>query len=170
MLCIRQVIAFILSLDSSFVISGSTFDSKKIYDVVSCVLHYAFFFDSSSSDNTACLRRSASKAKCTVNGAIVRAHRKRVRLGSRRVKNGVHPTRPDPTRPDPTRPKTPPFPHSTATTVPCFTKLTPGKGWWEQLQLNMSSAYRDMLNSLRHSTSFHYILLKKISFSLVFPS
>ena len=98
------MIAFILSLDSSFVISGSTFDSKKIYDVVSCVLHYAFFFDSSSSDNTACLRRSASKAKCTVNGAIIRAHRKRVRLGSRRVKNGVHPTRPDPTRPDPTRP------------------------------------------------------------------
>ena len=147
------MIAFILSLDSSFVISGSTFDSKKIYDVVSCVLHYAFFFDSSSSDNTACLRRSASKAKCTVNGAIIRAHRKRVRLGSRRVKNGVHPT-----RPDPTRPKTPPFHHSTATTVSLrFTKWTPGKGWREQLQLNMSSAYRDMLNSLGHSTSFHYL-------------
>ena len=97
------MIAFILSLDSSFVISGSTSDSKKIYVVVSCVLHHAFFFDSSSSDNTACLRRSASKAKCTVNGAIIRAHRKRVRLGSRRVKNGVHPTRPDPTRPDPTQ-------------------------------------------------------------------
>ena len=98
------MIAFILSLDSSFVISGSTFDSKKTYVVVSCVLHHAFFFDSSSSDNTVCLRRSASKAKCIVNGAIIRAHRKRVRLGSRRVKNGVHPTRPDPTRPDPTRP------------------------------------------------------------------
>ena len=104
MLCIRQVIAFTLSLDSSFVISGSASDSKKIYGAVSCVLHYAFFFDSLLSDNTACLRRSASKAKCTVNGTIIRAHRKRVRLGSRRVKNGVHPTRPDPTRPDPTRP------------------------------------------------------------------
>ena len=176
MLCIRQVIAFTLSLDSSFVISGSASDSKKIYGAVSCVLHYAFFFDSLSSDNTACLRRSASKAKCTVNGAIIRAHRKRVRLRSRRVKNGVHPTRPDPTRPDPTRPdptrpKTPPFHHSTATTVSLrFTERTPGKGWWEQLQLNMSSAYRDMLNSLRHSTSFHYILFKKISFSLVCPS
>ena len=98
------MIAFTLSLDSSFVISGSASDSKKIYDVVSCVLHYAFFFDSLSSDNTACWGRSASKAKCTVNGAIIRAHRKRVMLGSRRVKNGVHPTRPDPTRPDPTRP------------------------------------------------------------------
>ena len=104
MLCIRQVIAFILSLDSSFVISGSTSDSKKIYDVVSCILHHAFFFDSLSSDNTTCLRCSASKTKCTLNGAIIRAHRRRVRLGSRRVKNGVHPTRPDPTRPDPTRP------------------------------------------------------------------
>ena len=150
------MIAFTLSLDSSFVISGSASDSKKIYGAVSCVLHYAFFFDSLSSDNTACLRRSASKAKCTVNGAIIRAHWKRVRLGSRRVKNGVHPT-----RPDPTRPKTPPFHHSTATTVSLrFTKWTPGKGWWEQLQLNMSSAYRDMLNSLGHSTSFHYILIK----------
>ena len=98
------MIAFILSLDSSFVISGSTSDSKKIYDVVSCILHHAFFFDSLSSDNTACLRCSASKTKCTLNGAIIRAHRRRVRLGSRRVKNGVHPTRPDPTRPDPTRP------------------------------------------------------------------
>ena len=156
MLCIRQVIAFTLSLDSSFVISGSTSDSKKIYDVVSCILHHAFFFDSLSSDNTVCLRRSASKAKCTVNRAIIRAHWKRVRLGSRRVKNGVHPT-----RPDPTRPKTPPFHHSTATTVSLrFTKWTPGKGWWEQLQLNMSSAYRDMLNSLGHYTSFHYILIK----------
>ena len=98
------MIAFTLSLDSSFVISGSASDSKKIYGAVSCVLHYAFFFDSLSSDNKACLRRSASKAKCTVNGTIIRAPRKRVRLGSRRVKNGVHPTRPDPTRPDPTRP------------------------------------------------------------------
>ena len=93
--CIYFVSRFLI------VISGSTFDSKKIYDVVSCVLHYSFFFDSSSSDNTACLRRSASNAKCTVNGAIIRAHRERVRLWSRRVKNGVHPTQPDPTQNSP---------------------------------------------------------------------
>ena len=145
------MIAFTLSLDSSFVISGSASDSKKIYGVVSCVLHYAFFFDSLSSDNTACWRRWASKAKCTVNGAIIRAHRKRVRLGSRRVKNGVHPTQPDPTQNSP-------FHRSTTTTVSVrFTKWTPGKGCWEQLQLNMSSAYRDILNSPGHSTSFHYL-------------
>ena len=33
-----------LSLDSSFVISGSTTDSKKISVVVSCTLPYSFFF------------------------------------------------------------------------------------------------------------------------------
>ena len=35
----RKVITFILCLDSSFVISGSTADSKKIRVVVSCILH-----------------------------------------------------------------------------------------------------------------------------------
>ena len=79
-----------------------------------------FFSDSLSSDNTACLRRVASKTRCTINGAIVRVDRKRVRLGSSRS-------------PDPTRPKTPPFYHSTATIVSCtillrFTEWTPGKG------------------------------------------
>ena len=55
-----------LSLDSSFVISGSTTDSKKISVVVSCTLPYSFFFsflffsfffffDSLSSDNIAFL-------------------------------------------------------------------------------------------------------------------
>ena len=33
----------------------------EINVVVSCVLYRSFFFDSLSSDNTACLRRSASK-------------------------------------------------------------------------------------------------------------
>ena len=32
-----------LSLDSSFVVSGSTTDSNKIYLVVSCILHHSFF-------------------------------------------------------------------------------------------------------------------------------
>ena len=55
-----------LSLDSSFVISGSTTDSKKISVVVSCTLPYSFFFsflffsfffffDSLSSDSIAFL-------------------------------------------------------------------------------------------------------------------
>ena len=49
-----------LSLDSSFVISGSTTDSNKISVVVSCTLPYSFFFsffffDSLSSDNIAFL-------------------------------------------------------------------------------------------------------------------
>ena len=77
------VIAFILSLDSFFVISGSTTDSKKIY--VGSLLHSAsqpfiylfIFFDSLSSDKKACVRHSASKTKCTINGAIVRADRKK---------------------------------------------------------------------------------------------
>ena len=67
---------------------------KNIYIVVSCILPHSLFFfflsGSLSSDYTAYLRRSASKTKCTVNGAIVRADRKS------RVKNGVHPTRPGP--------------------------------------------------------------------------
>ena len=86
------MIAFILSLDYSSVISGSTTHLKKIYVIVSCILPHSLFFlsDSLSSDYTAYLRRSASKTKCTVNGAIVRADRKS------RVKNGVHPTRPGP--------------------------------------------------------------------------
>ena len=56
-----------------------------------------FFSDSLSSDNTACLRRLASKTRCTINGVIVRVDRKRVRLGSSRS--------PDPTRPDPKLPR-----------------------------------------------------------------
>ena len=36
-----------------------------------------FFFDSLLSDNTACLRRSTSKTKCPVNGAIVTAEQKK---------------------------------------------------------------------------------------------
>ena len=35
------------------------------------------FIDSLSSDNIACFRRSASKTKCTVNGAIATAERKK---------------------------------------------------------------------------------------------
>ena len=73
----REVIIFILCLDSSFVISGSTADSKKICVVVSCILHKSPFFDSLSSDNTACLRRTASKTRCSVEGAILRANRKK---------------------------------------------------------------------------------------------
>ena len=59
------------------------------------------FIDSLSSDNIACFRRSASKTKCTVNGAIATAERKKsegwVELGK------------DRRSPDPTRPKPPPF-------------------------------------------------------------
>ena len=97
------MVAFIFPLGSSFVINGFTTDSKKIYVIVSFILHHSFFFsDSLSSDNTACLRRVASKTRCTINGAIVRVDRKRVRLGSSRS--------PDPTRPDPKLPRfiTPP--------------------------------------------------------------
>ena len=98
--------AFILSLNSSFVVSGSTTDSNKIYLVVSYILHHSFFH-SLSSDRTACLRRSASKTKCTVNGAMVRVDRKKSVLGRVRLRTAFtrpDPTRPDPTRPDPTRP------------------------------------------------------------------
>ena len=49
----------------SFVISGFTTDMKKIYFVVSCILHRSFFFDKLSSDNTACSSSSASKTECT---------------------------------------------------------------------------------------------------------
>ena len=65
---------------------------EKKYILKSLVFCLTAFFlsDSLSSDYTAYLRRSASKTKCTVNGAIVRADRKS------RVKNGVHPTRPGP--------------------------------------------------------------------------
>ena len=53
----QQVIAFIFSLDSSFVIRGSTTHSKKISVVVT--RNHSFycitaFIDSLSSDNTAC--------------------------------------------------------------------------------------------------------------------
>ena len=115
------VIAFILSLDSFFVISGSTTDSKKIY--VGSLLHSAsqpfiylfIFFDSLSSDKKACVRRSASKTKCTINGAIVRADRKKSEAW---VDSGK-----ERSSPDPTRPKSPLFYYSTADIVPCTISL-----------------------------------------------
>ena len=110
------MIAFILSLDSFFVISGSTTDSKKIY--VGSLLHSAsqpfiylfIFFDSLSSDKKACVRRSANKTKCTINGAIVRVDRKKSEAW---VDSGK-----ERSSPDPTRPKSPLFYYSTAAIVP----------------------------------------------------
>ena len=84
-----------------------------------------FFFDSLLSDNTACLRRSASKTKRPVNGAIVTAEQKKsgawVESGKERRS------------PNPIRPNTPPFYHSTVVIVPYtisprFTKWMLGKG------------------------------------------
>ena len=78
-----------------------------------------FSFDSLLSDNTACLRRSASKTKCPVNGAIVTAEQKKsgawVESGKERRS------------PNPIRPNTPPFYHSIVgivlyTISPRFTK------------------------------------------------
>ena len=110
------------------------------------------FIDNLSSDNVACLRRSASKTKCSVNGAIVRAERKKSKAWVESGKEWHSP--------DPTRPKPPPF-----FTTPLLLCRVPFRSVLlnEQLekacnnkqQLNMSSAYRDMLNSLRHCTSFH---------------
>ena len=97
------MVAFIFPLGSSFVINGFTTDSKKIYVSLFYSASQLFFSDSLSSDNTACLRRLASKTRCTINGVIVRVDRKRVRLGSSRS--------PNPTRPDPKLPRfnTPPL-------------------------------------------------------------
>ena len=72
--------------------------------------------------------------------------------------------------PDPIRPKPPPFftPPLLSCRVPFRSVLL--NEWLEKTcndkqQLNMSSAYSDMLNSLRHSTSFHQFYWK-ISVSL----
>ena len=82
----RRLHLFCLTLDSFFVISGSTTGSKKTYVVVTCTLHHGFiiiiiffyfYFDSLSSDNIACSRPSYCKTKCTVNGTIVKAERKK---------------------------------------------------------------------------------------------
>ena len=70
-----------------------------------------FFFDNLLIDNIACSRRSAGKTRCTVNGAIVTAERKKSEAWVHRVKNNVLLTRSVSiwTRPDPTRPKPPRF-------------------------------------------------------------
>ena len=68
---------------------------EKIYVVVSCILHRSFFFDSLSSNNTAC---SASKTKCTVKEAIVWVNRKKSEAW---VESGKERRSPDLTRPDP---------------------------------------------------------------------
>ena len=74
--------------------------------------------------------------------------------------------------PDPIRPKPPLFftPPLLSCRVPFRSVLL--NGWLEKAcnnkqQLNMSPAYRDMLNSLRHSTSFHQFYWK-ISVSLAY--
>ena len=114
---------FCLTLDSFFIISGSTTESKKISVVVTCILHHSFiiiisfFFDSLLSDNIACSRRSCCKTKCTVNGTIVTAEPKKkseawVELSKERRS-------PDPTQPDPTQPHSSPFFHSIAAIVQC---------------------------------------------------
>ena len=71
---------------------------EKIYVVVSCTLHRSFFFDNLSSNKTACSSSSASKTKCTVKGAIVRANRKKSEAW---VESGKERRWPDLTRPDP---------------------------------------------------------------------
>ena len=82
------------------------------------------FFASLLRDNTACWRRSASKTKCPVNGAIVTAEQKKngawVESGKERRS------------PNPIRPNTPPFYHSIVGIVPYiisphFTKWMLGK-------------------------------------------
>ena len=75
----------------------------------------SFFYDSLSSDNKACLRRSANKTKCTINGAIVRADRKKSEAW---VDSGK-----ERSSPDPTQPKSPLFYYSTADIVPCTISL-----------------------------------------------
>ena len=118
---------------------------------------FFFFYDSLSSNNKACLRRSANKTKCTINGAIVRADRKKSEAW---VDSGK-----ERSSPDPTRPKSPLFYYSTAAIVPCTISLRfcfvffllnerLEKTSNNKKQLNMSSVFRDMLNSLEHSTSF----------------
>ena len=101
--------SFCLTLDSSFVISCSTTDSKKKSVVVTCILNHSIFFDNLLIDNIACSRRSVGKTRCTVNGAIVTAERKKSEAWFHRVKNNVLLTRSVPiwTRPDPTRHKPP---------------------------------------------------------------
>ena len=70
---------------------------EKIYVVVSCILHRSFFFDSLSSNKTACSSSSAVQ-KCTVKGAIVRANRKKSEAW---VESGKERRSPDLARPDP---------------------------------------------------------------------
>ena len=91
-----------------------------------CSLLYSasqLFFDSLLGDNTACLKRSASKTKCPVNGAIVTTEQEK---SGAWVESGKE-------RPDPIRPNTPPFYHSIVGIVPYtisprFTKWMLGKG------------------------------------------
>ena len=112
--------------DSFFGISGSTTDSKKIYVVVTCILHRSFiiiiiiiliFLDSLLSDNIACSRRSYCKTKCTVNGTIVTAEPKR--KSEAWVESSKERRSPDPTQPDPTQPHSSQFFHSIAAIVQC---------------------------------------------------
>ena len=63
-------------LDSSFVVSGSTTDSKKISVAFSCIRHHSFFCDSLSSDNIACSKRlpAFTKPPCFFSPPLLSRH------------------------------------------------------------------------------------------------
>ena len=88
------MIAFILSLDSSFIISGSTTDSKKY------MLQFLVFCIAAFSLTAYRVIRQPVRAvqKCTVKGAIVRANRKKSEAW---VESGKERRSPDLARPDP---------------------------------------------------------------------
>ena len=140
MLFIQQVIAFILS-NSRFLFRNKWLHnwleedicSSDLYSASQLYYYYHFFFDSLSSENIACSRSSCCKTKCTVNGTIVTAERKKVRLGSSRVESSRERRSPDATQPDTTQPHSPSFFHFIAAIVQCticsvLLKWTPRKG------------------------------------------
>ena len=108
--CILQMIALILS-NSRFLFRNKLLHYWLEKKICSSHLHSEsqYFFDNLLIDNIACSRRSVGKTRCTVNGAIVTAERKKSEAWFHRVKNNVLLTRSVPiwTRPDPTRHKPP---------------------------------------------------------------
>ena len=110
-LYILQAIAFILS-NSRFLFRNKWLHywleenicSSDLYSASRLYYYYHFFyfyFDSLSHDNIACSRPSYCKTKCTVNGTIVKAERKK-KWDLGRVELRTAFTRRDPTRFDPT--------------------------------------------------------------------
>ena len=110
-LYILQAIAFIL-FNSWFLLrnkwlhywleenicSSDLYSASRLYYYY---YHFYFYFDSLSSDNIACSRPSYCETKCTENGTIVKAERKK-KWDLGRVELRTAFTRRDPTRFDPT--------------------------------------------------------------------